>query len=134
MAIDVVTIATMAVGVALLKSILTVARRAILIALVTLIFVISSATLLALSAVVLTGWWQDFTLELGVGLLIAGVVDIAILGALHGLIEGTDDGKIEIMGGEIDQGKLKKVLGEALSKESNAGYAARKPSGTGWPG
>ena len=43
---------------------------------------------LTLSGLVFTGWWQGFFLELGVGLLIAGIVDIAILGALHGLIEG----------------------------------------------
>ena len=38
---------------------------------------------------------QGFFLEFGVGLLIAGIVDVAILSALHGLIEG-DGGKGEI--------------------------------------
>jgi hypothetical protein len=37
---------------------------------------------------VFQGWWQAFSLELGVGLLIAGIVDVAVLGALHELIEG----------------------------------------------
>lgn len=69
--------------------IVKVARRPILLLAVTLAFVTSAILSLALSGIVFHGWWQDFFLELGVGLLIAGVVDVAILGALHGLIEGT---------------------------------------------
>lgn len=66
----------------------TIARRPILLFLVTLAFVLSAVLLLALSGLVFRGWWQGFCLELGVGLFIAGIVDVAILGALHGLIEG----------------------------------------------
>jgi hypothetical protein len=73
---------------ALIESVLAVARRPILLLLATLAFVSAAATLLTLSAVVFTGWWQEFSLELGVGLLIAGVVDVAILSLLNGLIEG----------------------------------------------
>jgi len=69
--------------------IVKVARRPILLLAVTLAFIASAILSLALSGIVFHGWWQDFFLELGVGLLIAGVVDVAILGALHGLIEGT---------------------------------------------
>jgi hypothetical protein len=54
----------------------------------TLAFVISAAASFTLSGLVFTGWWQGFFLELSVGLLIAGIADIAILGALRGLIEG----------------------------------------------
>ena|SRR5215471_14490975 len=65
-----------------------IARRPMLLFLVTLAFVLGATLSLALSGLVLQGWWQAFCLELGVGLLIAGIVDVAILGALHGLIEG----------------------------------------------
>lgn len=74
------------------RALFTVARRPILLLLVTLTFITSAALSLALSAIVFTGWWQGFLLEIGVGLLIAGIVDVAILGALHGLIEGDGDG------------------------------------------
>jgi len=76
-------------GNGVLRSVLAVARRAILIALVTLLFIVVAVTCLILSGIVFTGWWQAFFLEAGVGLLIAGIVDVAVLGALHGLIEGT---------------------------------------------
>ena len=65
-----------------------IARRPVLLFLVTLGFVLAATLSLALSGLVFQGWWQAFCLELGVGLLIAGFVDVAILGALHGLIEG----------------------------------------------
>src|ERR1700683_1795018 len=85
--IDPVTfsLATWAVG-----AVIKVARRPILLLAVTLAFVACAVLSLALSGVVFRGWWQGFFLELGVGLLIAGIVDVAILGALHGLIEGTE--------------------------------------------
>jgi hypothetical protein len=76
------------VGRALVQSVIEVARRPVLLAIVTLAFVASAVLCLCLSAIVFSGWWQGFLLELGVGLLIAGVVDVAILGALRGLIEG----------------------------------------------
>ena len=66
------------------------ARRPILLLLVTSTFVVVAILLLTLSGTVLHGWWQSLFLELGVGVLIAGVVDVAILGALHGLIEGVE--------------------------------------------
>jgi hypothetical protein len=76
------------VGRALIRSVIEVARRPVLLAIVTLAFVASAVLCLCLSAIVFSGWWQGFLLELGVGLLIAGIVDVAILGALRGLIEG----------------------------------------------
>jgi hypothetical protein len=78
------------------RAIIKVARRPILLLAVTLAFVACAALSLALSGVVFRGWWQSFFLELGVGLLIAGIVDVAILGALHGLIEGTDLASLSI--------------------------------------
>jgi hypothetical protein len=92
MSIDYVNLATL-VAVAAARSIWSIARRPILLLTATLVFVISAAASLTLSGLVFTGWWQGFFLELGVGLLIAGIVDIAILGALHGLIEGEGDGE-----------------------------------------
>jgi hypothetical protein len=87
MSLDLVTTA---VTIAALRAVVQVARRPILLLAVTLAFVASAGLSLALSGIVFRGWWQSFFLELGVGLLIAGIVDVAILGALHGLIEGTE--------------------------------------------
>ncbi len=67
-----------------------IARKPALLFLVTLAFVVSAILSLALSGLVFRDWWQGFFLELGVGLLIAGTVDVAVLGALHGLIEGDE--------------------------------------------
>jgi hypothetical protein len=80
---DPISLATMVVALPV-----QIARRPILLAIVTLTFVASVAVSLILSGVLFRGWWQGFFLELGVGLLIAGIVDVAILGALHALIEG----------------------------------------------
>jgi hypothetical protein len=77
-----------AIGPALVALPVRIARRPVLLFVVTLGFVVSAVLLLALSGLVFRGWWQAFCLEFGVGLLIAGIVDVAILGALHGLIEG----------------------------------------------
>jgi hypothetical protein len=116
-------------GDSLLTGILTIAHRAILIGLVTLIFVVTSSGLLVLSALIFTGWWQEFFLELGVGLLVAGIVDIAILGALHSLIEDTEKFR---KGEDKIKEVLKRTFGSAA--ESQTKRPSRKPCGTGWPG
>jgi hypothetical protein len=77
-----------------------IASRPVRIALVTLIFVVISVVLLLVSGFVLHGWWQAFFLEAGVGALIAGIVDVAVLSALHDLIEGRGDQKLSV---RIDQ-------------------------------
>jgi hypothetical protein len=41
-----------------------------------------------LSGVLFHGWWQSFFQGVGVSLLFVGVVNLGILGALRGLIEG----------------------------------------------
>jgi hypothetical protein len=81
------TVALLATSV--VRGVVKVARRPILLLAVTLAFVASAVLSLTLSGVVFRGWWQSFFLELGAGLLIAGIVDVAVLSALHGLIEGT---------------------------------------------
>jgi hypothetical protein len=63
-------------------------RRPVLLAIVTLSFIVSAAICLILSGLLFQGWWQGFFLALGVGLLVAGIVDVGVIGALHGLIEG----------------------------------------------
>jgi hypothetical protein len=79
----------------LVEGLWAIARKPILIFLVTLAFVILATVLLVLSGLVFHGWWQGFLLELGVGLLVAGVVEVAVLSLLHSLIEG-DGGASEI--------------------------------------
>jgi hypothetical protein len=49
---------------------------------------LSGITSLLLSGLVFRGWWQGFFLELGVGLLVVTVVEVAVLGTLHELTDG----------------------------------------------
>ena len=91
------------IGPALVALPLTIARRPILLFLVTLAFVLSAVLSLALSGLVFTGWWQAFCQALGVGLLLAGIVDVAILGALHGLIEGDGSAAVLVRRPNADQ-------------------------------
>ena len=78
-----------AIGPALACLPVRIARRPVLLFLVTLGFVVSAVLLLALSGLVFRGLVASILPGIpGVGLLIAGIVDVAILGALHGLIEG----------------------------------------------
>jgi hypothetical protein len=72
----------------ILDAIVGIARRPIRIAIVTIAFVAIAAISLVLSGIVFNGWWQGFFQALGVGILLAGIVDVAILGALRGLLEG----------------------------------------------
>jgi hypothetical protein len=71
-----------------LRLLIYIARRPILLTAVILGFVASAELCLVLSAVVFQGWWESFLQGTGVSLLFAGVVDLGILGALRGLIEG----------------------------------------------
>jgi hypothetical protein len=126
-----------------LKALIATARRPILIALVTFIFVVVSTTFLILSAIVFAGWWQNFFLELGVGLLVAGLVDIAVLGALHSLIEGTEIAesirkKVELESDfvldELDrlEEQIKQVKADQIRVDKSE-PTGRRPSGIGWP-
>lgn len=123
-----------------LKSVVAAARRPLLLALVTFIFMMISTTSLTISAIVFTGWWQGFFLELGVGLLVAGLVDIAVLGALHGLIEGTEvarknvelknDSPLGISAVEM----IKNLLDDQEGAVPNQSPVPNvRPSGVGWP-
>jgi hypothetical protein len=100
--------ATAAVSSNLVSSVLTVARKPVLLFLVTLTFVILGAASLVLSGLVFRGWWQGFFLEVGVGVLIAGIVDVAVLSALHGLIEG--DGNAD---------EIRQIVESAVSRMEN---------------
>ena len=71
-----------------LRFLIWIARRPILLAAVILSFVASAVLCLVLSAIVFQGWWESFLQGVGVSLLFVGVVDLGILGALRGLIEG----------------------------------------------
>ena len=54
----------------------------------TLLLILSGITSLILSGLVFRGWWQGFFLELGVGLLVVSIVEVAVLGVLHALTDG----------------------------------------------
>jgi hypothetical protein len=72
------------------------AARPVRIAFITLIFIAVALAMLVLSGLVMHGWWQAFFLESGVGTLIAGIVDVAVLSALHDLVEGGGDRKLSV--------------------------------------
>jgi hypothetical protein len=75
-------------GLQLARSVLKVAREPILLAGLTLLLILSGITSLLLSGLVFRGWWQEFFLELGVGLLVVSIVEVAVLGVLHALTDG----------------------------------------------
>ena len=70
------------------RFLIDLARRPKLLGAVILGFVASAVVCLVLSAVVFQGWWGSFLQGVGVSLLFVGVVQLGILGALSGLIEG----------------------------------------------
>jgi hypothetical protein len=82
MAIDLVSMA------ALINALVDLARRPIVLAATILAFVATSIVCLVLSGVLFSGWWESFFQGVGVSLLFVGVVNLGILGALRGLIEG----------------------------------------------
>ncbi len=91
----------------------------------TFAFVVTATTSLVLSGLPFRGWWQGFFLELGVGLLIAAIVDVAILGALHGLIEGGREAP------EIHQFlQATSRIENQLTKQANTYGASGKPGDT----
>ncbi|MFG3351030.1 hypothetical protein [Streptomyces sp. NPDC048001] len=69
---------------ALAAALLVSARRYVL-GLAIFVFTISGLTSLMLSAFVFTGWWGDFLINLGLGLVFSGVVDLMILGVIGDL-------------------------------------------------
>jgi hypothetical protein len=75
-------------GIQLARSVLKVAREPILLAGLTLLLILSGIASLLLSGLVFRGWWQEFFLELGVGLLVVSIVEVAVLGVLHALTDG----------------------------------------------
>jgi len=75
-------------GSGLSRSVIKVALEPILIAAVTLTLILTGIVSLVLSGLVFQGWWQGFSLELGVGLLVVSIVEVAVLGALHALTDG----------------------------------------------
>lgn len=75
-------------GLELARSVLKVAREPMLLAGLTLLLILSGITSLILSGLVFRGWWQGFFLELGVGLLVVSIVEVAVLGVLHALTDG----------------------------------------------
>jgi hypothetical protein len=75
-------------GLQLARSVLKVAREPILLAGLTLLLILSGITSLLLSGLVFRGWWQEFFLELGVGLIVVSIVEVAVLGVLHALTDG----------------------------------------------
>jgi hypothetical protein len=72
----------------LIRELVRVARRPILPGTVILAFVASACLCLVLSGLVFRGWWQGFFQSVGVSLLFVGVINLGILAALRGLIEG----------------------------------------------
>jgi hypothetical protein len=72
----------------LVSALTALARRPLLLGAVILAFVVSAILCLLLSGVVFRGWWEGFLQSVGVSLLFVGVVNLGILGALRGLIEG----------------------------------------------
>lgn len=75
-------------GIELARSVIKVAREPLLLAGVTLLLILSGITSLLLSGLVFRDWWQAFFLELGVGLLVVSIVEVAVLGVLHALTDG----------------------------------------------
>jgi len=86
--ISLASLALLVAGKGLLQSVLKVAREPILLGLVTLILVLLGILSLALSGLVFQGWWQAVFLELGVGLLVVSIVEVAVLGFLHAVTDG----------------------------------------------
>lgn len=72
----------------LVEEFVRAARRPILLGTVVLAFVASACLCLVLSGLVFRGWWQGFFQSVGVSLLFVGVINLGILAALRGLIEG----------------------------------------------
>src|SRR6266516_4763802 len=72
----------------LIAALIKIVRRPLLYAATVLAFVATSILCLVLSGVVFRGWWQSLLQGVGVSLLFVGVVNLGILAALRGLIEG----------------------------------------------
>lgn len=99
-----------AVPAAILRTFWEAARRPILLAAIVFAFIASSVLALALSGVVFRGWWQGFFQNIGVSLLFVGVVNLGILNALRGLIEGEQSQRTSTT--KIDLPRILKALGE----------------------
>jgi hypothetical protein len=85
---NLVTLSLVATGTGLLRSVIKVAREPILLGFVTLMLILLGILSLTLSGLVLQGWWQAAFLELGVGLLVVSIVEVAVLGFLHAVTDG----------------------------------------------
>jgi len=72
----------------LLRSIWSVVRRPVLLLGSVLAFVVAGILALAASGFWTSGWWEDLLLNLGVGLIFVGLIDLVVLGALRGILEG----------------------------------------------
>jgi hypothetical protein len=72
----------------LIGVLVSAARRPILLGTIVLAFVASACLCLVLSGLVFRGWWQGFFQSVGVSLLFVGVINLGILAALRGLIDG----------------------------------------------
>jgi VIT1/CCC1 family predicted Fe2+/Mn2+ transporter len=73
----------------LIEQLIRAARRPLLLGAVILAFVAGACLCLILSGLTFRGWWQGFFQNLGVSVLLVGVVNLGILGALRGLTEGS---------------------------------------------
>lgn len=69
------------------RSAMTVARQPVLIFLVVIAFLACAVFSLALSGLIFYGWWEGFFLEIGVGLLVTGIIDLVVLSALNTFLE-----------------------------------------------
>jgi hypothetical protein len=123
-----VLVALAALPTAILRTFWEAARRPILLAAIVFAFIVSSVLALVLSGVVFRGWWQGFFQNIGVSLLFVGVVNLGILNAFRGLIEGersqstSNTTKIDLQGilkalGEPDTEQAPQAATEALADQ-----------------
>jgi hypothetical protein len=88
LAFDPSAVVLILIGRQLARSVLKIALDLRLLAGVTLLLILSGIVSLLLSGLVFRDWWQGFFLELGVGLLVVSIVEVAVLGTLHELTDG----------------------------------------------
>jgi hypothetical protein len=73
-----------------LRTLWSVVRRPLLLLGTVVAFVVAGILALAASKFWTSGWWEDLLLNLGVGLIFVGLIDLVVLGAVRRIIEGTD--------------------------------------------
>jgi hypothetical protein len=111
-------------GNGLVRSVIKIALEPLLLGLVTLILILVGILSLALSGLVFHGWWQAVSLELGVGLLVVSIVEVAVLGFLHALTDGSTLRRILETTTRIENGLIERSIIPASTVTSKTAPSA----------